>query len=223
MFGSNGPLATIYLAAPLAAAETWLVQGVAPAPPSVRPALAAGRVAAWLAAEPVGDAEAVWLVAAVEPTRVVVADWDLARGADVAPRPEDRLALADAYLRSATPLSAYRLGQVRRPQALVQGALAATTLARLAPAETPRLHGAAYARQLHQALRALVGAPGDAPLAALVAAAVGRGRARLVAAYPDPAPVYLYRVDEGEWYFSLASEFNTLTAYPEGNSQRIKE
>lgn len=214
MFNPNSPLATVYLTASPAQADRWLVEG-APAAPASAPPLAAGRVAAWLAPEalPTGP-DRVNLVAAVAAERVLVADWDLAAGAEAAPLAQDRQRLADAHTRSATPLAAYRLGQFRRPQAWIDGAVAATTLARLTPVDTPPVHGPAYARQVYRALRALVGAPADAPLAALVAAAVARGRARLVAAYPDPAPVYLYRLDEGDWYISLAAAFNALTALP---------
>ena len=212
MFNTS-PIATVYLTASPADADRWLVEGVPPAPTSARPPLAAGRVAAWLAPEPASPgSDAVWLVAAVETVRVLVADWDMARGAETAPRVEDGRRLTEAYRHSATPLADYRLGQFRRPQAWVEGGVAASALARLPSAAALPVHGAAYARQVYQALRAMVGAPADAPLAALVAAVVARGRGRLVAAYPDPDPVYLYAVDEGAWYFSLATEFNGLTA-----------
>ena len=213
MFDRNSLIVPVYLSTSPANAETWLAQGVPPTPPEVNLPPAVGRVCAWLAPESVlTSPEAVWLVAAVEPGRVLVADWDAACGSATAPLAEDARHLAEVYRRSATPLRDYRLGQFRRPQALVQGALAPTELARLPTIETASVHATVYARQVYRTLRAMIGAPADAPLIALVAAAVSRGRVRLVASYPDPDPIYLYSVDEGAWYFSLATEFNFMTA-----------
>lgn len=223
MFDRNNLITSVYLAASRADAEVWLAQGMGPAPATANLPLGMGRVSAWLAPEPVlTGTETVWLVAAVEPARVLVADWDLACGAAAAPLAEDARRLAEVYSRTATPLTDYRLGQFRRPQALVRGALDPITLARLPDVEPSAEQGAAYARQLYRSLRAMVGAPADAPLIALVAAVVARGRARLVAAYPDPDPIHLYVVDEGGWYFSLAAEFKAITALPEGGVGRIK-
>jgi hypothetical protein len=147
-----------------------------------------------------------WIIAAIDASRVHIMDSDLSQAAAIARDPvwQERLTRAAS---ATLPASDYRLGQFRRPAALVRGRIEASALSRLSqpPAIT---NEEAYERQLRQALRALIGAPADAPLAALVASAVARGRARLIAMLDSNPTVYVYAVDEGTWFFSVVFEHN---------------
>ncbi|MFN8482189.1 MAG: hypothetical protein U0768_03890 [Anaerolineae bacterium] len=188
------------------------MQGIAP---DTAPALdRADCVQAWpmLCPPPAPIANAAWLVASVAADAVYIADWDLAAAARAA-APSEQAALRAAFDATVTPFSLYRPGQFRRPEALVRDGIPADRLA-LIPWVTDAGcvdNERAYARQLHQLLRAMLGAPAAAPLGALVAAAVARGRATPVAAYPDAGrAVRLYRLDNSLACFAYDSGLGAL-------------
>lgn len=147
----------------------------------------------------------MWLVASVPADNVTIADWDLAAALDMAAS-HDRDGLQAAFEASCVPFAAYRMGQYRRPEALVTGGIAPDRLALLAtddPADCSD-NERVYGRQLHRLLRAMIGAPPAAPLAALVGAAIARGRATLVAAHTDnERRIKMYRIDNGSGYFAF--------------------
>jgi hypothetical protein len=221
MFYPNATIATLYVSAPAAVATRWLAEGIPAATDG--PDSHHGTVDAWLQPDPRRAAAGTqWLAASIAPAQVIIADWDLAQGAASAPDEEATRRLLATYDRTLTPWHEYRLGQFRRPLALVQGGLAPENLVRVTSLEDGIDHETVYAQQVIRALRAMIGAPLDTPLQALVAAAVGRGRAKLVATYRDIHPVHLYFVDNDSWYFTLDTAFNALTALPYADSPRIK-
>lgn len=204
-------IATVYLYAAPAQVKAWLRFGITPTdtlsdqPPAKR------YSRAWLTTElDTSIPDFSWLVAVVPAGRVWVADHDLRLAAERGTAETETLAFQ--YIQSLTPFSGYRIGRFRRPEALVEGAIASDWLAPLPASDPTPYHGAEYARQLYQALRAMIGAPSDAPLEALVAAAVARGRARLVVAYPTQPRLFLYSVDQGSWYFTLDPAFRQVSA-----------
>ena len=211
MIDSAGAIATVYLYAASPLVSEWLRFGITSTDALSGRLPLNGYVQAWLTTEldtvrPDFD----WLVAAVPAESVWVADHDLRLAAELGTA--ESKALAYGYEQSLTPLTLYRLGRFRRPEALVAGFIAADWLAPLPASDPIPYHGAEYARQLYQALRAMIGAPSDAPLEALVAAAVARGRARRLLAYPTQPPLLLYSVDQGAWYFTLDPAFSQVSA-----------
>jgi hypothetical protein len=197
MPNSNIITLPVYLAGAPAEVEAWLQAGV------TRPSqedVAAVTFQAWLHPFPISPPRA-WVIGAVDASQVRVMDSDLLQAAAVTHDPvwRERLTRAASALVSA---SDYRFGQFRRPSVLVEGRIDASALARL-PNLPDVTNETVYERQLRQALRAMTGAPGDAPITALVASVVARERASLVARLDEDAKVYVYAVDEGVWYFSV--------------------
>ncbi|MFN8497752.1 MAG: hypothetical protein U0641_07840 [Anaerolineae bacterium] len=210
-------LAVLYIAVPATTAQRWLAQGLS-ADNASSPDKA-DCVQAWptLCPPPEPIADPAWLVASVAADAVSAADWDLGaamRGAT----PAEQDTLRAAFEASIMPFAAYRLGQYRRPVALVQTGIPADRLA-LIPSSTEsgcRDNEQAYARQLRQLLRAMIGAPAAAPLGALLAAAIARGRATPVATVQDAGrALRLYRLDSGSAYFAYDS---TLAALEDGDT-----
>jgi hypothetical protein len=197
MPNSNIITLPVYLAGTPAEVEQWLHAGVTP---PYQSDVAAVSTQAWLHPFPI-PAPGVWVIGAVDATRIRVIDSDLAQATTTTRDAvwRERLSRAASAL---VPASDYRFGQFRRPRALVEGRIEAGALACL-PYLPHVTNEAVYARQLRQALRAMTGAPGDAPLAALVASAVARERASLVTTLYQDKTVYVYAVDEGVWYFSV--------------------
>lgn len=223
MFDPSATIATLYVCAPPDLAATWLAQGIPAAMTPDEPHARLGAVSAWLTPDPRrAEASSQWLTASLETARIRVADWDLAQGAASSADRGAARRLLSAYNRTVTPWHEYRLGMFRRPEALVWGGIPADRLARLTPIASAVEHETTYAQQIIRALRAMLGAPLDAPFHALVAAAVARRRAQLVAAFQDKGRIYLYGVDNDSWYFTLDTAFNHLTALPYADSPRIK-
>ncbi|MFN8471275.1 MAG: hypothetical protein U0822_03570 [Anaerolineae bacterium] len=160
--------------------------------------------------EPVVDA--AWLVASVAAEQVDIVDWDLAAASAVAASPEQD-ALRGARDAAIIPYSVYRPGQFRRPLALVRGGIPGDRLAMIPSPDGDNCeeNERAHARQLHRLLRAMIGAPAAAPLPALVAAAIARGRAAPVMSLQDGGrTLHLYRLDSGPAYFAFDAVLGTL-------------